>query len=74
MAVSDWGMCNMCQWWQLDREASMADTTMGIGIEDAPQPFRLRVSGNSGCQCYIPGEPTHAAGSSTASPTAEPQR
>ena len=45
MAVSDWGMCNMCQWWQLDREARMADTMMGIGIEDAPQPFRLRVSG-----------------------------
>ena len=30
----------------------MADTTMGIGIEEAPQPFRLRVSGNSGCNCY----------------------
>ena len=52
----------------------MADTAMGIGIEEAPQPFRLRVSGKSGCQCYIPGERAHAAGSSTASPTAEPQR
>jgi hypothetical protein len=73
-AVSDWGMCNMCQWWQLDREARMADIALGTGIEEAPQPFRLRVSGKSGCQCDIPGERTHAAGSSTASPTAEPQR
>jgi hypothetical protein len=74
MAASDWGMCKACQWWQIDPEAHMANTTMGLCIEDARQPFRLRVSGNSGCTHYTPGEPTHAVGSSAAPPTAEPQR
>jgi hypothetical protein len=74
MAASEWGMCKDCQWWQIDPEANIANTTMGLCIEDALQPFRLRVSGNSGCMHYTPGEPTHAAGSSAAPPTAEPQR
>ena len=74
MAASDWGMCKECQWWQIDPEAKAANTTMGVCIEDALQPFRLRVSGNSGCNHYTPGEPTHAAGSSAAPPTAAPQR
>ena len=74
MAASDWGMCKDCQWWQIDPEANIANTTMGLCIEDALQPFRLRVSGNSGCHHYTPGKPTHAAGSSAAPPTAEPQR
>jgi hypothetical protein len=74
MAASDWGMCKECQWWQIDPEANSANTTMGLCIEDALRPFRLRVSGNSGCTHYTPGEPIHAAGSSAAPPTAEPQR
>jgi hypothetical protein len=74
MGASNWGMCKECQWWQIDPEAKMANTTMGLCIEDALQPFRLRVSGNSGCTHYTPGEPTHAAGSSAAPPTAAPQR
>jgi hypothetical protein len=74
MAASDWGMCKECQWWQIDPEAKIANTTMGVCIEEALQPFRLRVSGNSGCQHYTPGEPAHAAGSRAAPPTAEPQR
>jgi hypothetical protein len=74
MAASDWGMCKECQWWQIELEANIANTTMGLCIEDALQPFRLRVSGNSGCTHYMPGEPTHAAGSSAAPPTAAPQR
>jgi hypothetical protein len=74
MAASDWGMCRDCQWWQIDPGANIANTTMGVCIEDALQPFRLRVSGNSGCTHYTPGEPTHAAGSSAAPPTAAPQR
>ena len=74
MAASDWGMCKDCQWWQIDPEAKMANTTMGLCIEEALQPFRLRVSGNSGCNHYTPGKPTHAAGSSAAPPTAAPQR
>jgi hypothetical protein len=74
MAGSDWGMCKDCQWWQIDPEAHVANTTMGVCIEDALQPFRLRVSGNSGCHHYTPGQPTHAVGSSAAPPTAAPQR
>ena len=74
MAVSDWGLCKECQWWQIDPEASITNTTMGLCIEAALQPFRLRVSGNSGCHHHTPGQPTHAAGSSAAPPTAEPQR
>ena len=52
----------------------MANSTMGVCIEAALQPFRLRVSGNSRCHHFSPGQPTHAAGSSAAPPTAEPQR
>jgi hypothetical protein len=74
MAASDWGMCKECQWWQIDPEARMVNTTMGLCIEEALQPLRLRVSGNSGCNRFTPGKPTHAAGSSAAPPTAEPRR
>src|SRR5918996_1622780 len=37
MAGSDWGMCKDCQWWQIDPEANVANTTMGLCIEDAGQ-------------------------------------
>jgi hypothetical protein len=74
MAASEWGMCKNCQWWQMDPEARIANNTMGMCIEEALQPFRLRVSGNSGCNRYTPGKPARAAGSSAAPPTAEPQR
>jgi hypothetical protein len=47
---------------------------MGLCTEEDLPPFRLRVSGNSGCNHYSPGEPAQAAGSSAAPPTAEPQR
>jgi hypothetical protein len=74
MAASDWGMRQECQWWQIDPGANIADHTMGVCTEKALQPFRLRVSGTSGCNHYTPGESTHAAGSSAAPPTAAPQR
>jgi hypothetical protein len=74
MAESDWGLCKECQWWQIEPEAQIADNTMGLCTEEALQPFLLRVSGISGCNHYTPGEPTRAAGSSAAPPTAEPQR
>ena len=48
VAISDWGLCKDCQWWQIDPEATMTNTTMGVCIEAALQPFRLRVSGTSG--------------------------
>ena len=74
MTASNWGMCKQCQWWQIEPEASSSDTTMGVCTEHALQPFRLRVSGNSGCTRYTPGKPTHAAGSSAAPPIAAPRR
>ena len=74
MAAADWGMCKDCQWWQIDPGANIADDTMGLCTEEELQPFRLRVSGHSGCNHYTPGEPAHAAGSSAAPPTAEPRR
>jgi hypothetical protein len=74
MAASDWGVCQACQWWQIEPTASLADTTMGVCIEERLQPFRLRVAGNSGCNRYTPGQPARAAGSGAAPPTAEPSR
>jgi hypothetical protein len=74
MAASHWGLCQECHWWQIDPKAHVANTTMGVCIEEALQPFRLRVAGNSGCHHFTPGQPIHAAGSSAAPPTAEPRR
>jgi hypothetical protein len=68
MAASDWGLCKECGWWQIDPGAAPADNTMGVCTEEALQPFRLRVSGNSGCNHFESGEPTQAAGSSAAPP------
>jgi hypothetical protein len=74
MAESDWGLCKDCKWWQIEPKARVADTTLGLCIDEELQPFRLRVSGNSGCNRFMPGEPARAAGSAAAPPTAAPQR
>jgi hypothetical protein len=47
---------------------------MGLCIEEDLQRFRLRVSGNSGCNKFKPGKVAHAAGSSSAPPVAEATR
>jgi len=49
MTESDWGLCKDCKWWQIELQANIANTTMGLCIEESLQPFRLRVSGSSGC-------------------------
>ena len=46
---------------------------MGLCIDEKLQPFRIRVSGNSGCNRFIEGKSPHAKGSSAAPPTAKPQ-
>jgi hypothetical protein len=74
MTTSNWGLCKDCEWWQTEPEVKLNNTTMGLCTEDDLQPFHLRVSGNSGCNHYSPGEPARAAGSSAAPPTAAPQR
>jgi hypothetical protein len=67
-----WGLCKTCEWWQIEPEAPAKDETLGLCIDWDIQPFRMRVSGNSGCNHYNPGQPARAAGSSSAPPTAKP--
>jgi hypothetical protein len=74
MSTSNWGLCKHCEWWQTEPGARVSNNTMGLCTEEDLRPFRLRVSGASGCNHYSAGEPVRAAGSSAAPPTAEPQR
>jgi hypothetical protein len=74
MAESEWGPCKECKWWQLEPDAAIANTTMGLCIEEQLQRFRLRVSGNSGCNAFMPGKPAYAKGSADSPPTAKPTR
>ena len=69
-----WGLCKDCKWWQIEPDASIANATMGLCIEEKLQPVALRVSGNSGCNRFLPGKPAKAPGSSKAPPEAEPTR
>ena len=71
---SEWGLCKDCKWWQVEPQASLANTAMGLCIDEDLQPFRLRVSGNSGCNRFMAGKPARAKGSSAAPPTAAPTR
>lgn len=74
MAGPSWGLCRECKWWRVEPDAAVANTTMGLCAEEKFQPFRLRVSGNSGCNRNLPGKPSRTAGASAAPPTAEPAR
>src|SRR5262245_34465230 len=74
MGKSDWGLCKDCKWWQLEPDAGVENLTLGVCIEEKLQPFLLRVSGNSGCNRFLPGKPARAAGSAEAPPTAKPTR
>ena len=69
-----WGLCKDCKWWQIEPKAKVANTTMGLCIDEKLQSFLLRVSGNSGCNRYMPGKPAKAAGSGKAPPEAKPTR
>ncbi len=74
MAEREWGLCKDCKWWQIEPKATTENLTVGLCIEEKLQPYRLRVSGNSGCNCFMPGKPAHAKGSGEAPPRAEPTR
>jgi hypothetical protein len=74
MAKANWGLCKDCKWWQIEPGAKVANTTMGLCIDEDLQKFQLRVSGNSGCNRFMPGKPAHAKGSGAAPPTASPTR
>jgi hypothetical protein len=70
----EWGECKDCKWFEVEPGASVADTTMGLCIEESLQHLHLRVFGNSGCNSFIAGEVAYAKGSSAAPPTAKATR
>jgi hypothetical protein len=74
MTDSQWGECKGCKWWQIEPNATVANTTMGVCIEESLQRCRLRVSGNGGCNLFVPGKPARAEGSSVSPPLAAPTR
>ena len=69
-----WGLCKDCKWWQIEPKASIDDRTLGLCIDEDILKFRVRVSGDSGCNRFMKGEPARAAGSASAPPTAHATR
>lgn len=69
-----WGLCRSCKWWQIEPDAAIENTTLGLCIEERLQPFVLRISGNGGCNRFVEGTAVRAAGSSGKPPTADPRR
>ncbi len=74
MVDTDWGLCKDCKWWQIEPNAKVSKTTLGLCIEEKLQRFMLRVSGESGCNRYMEGDVARAKGSSKAPPVAAPTR
>jgi hypothetical protein len=74
MSHSEWGKCKDCKWFQIEPDAKVSNNTMGLCIEEDLQRFRLRVSGNSGCNRFMSGAVAHAEGSRNAPPTAAATR
>ncbi len=72
MSKKEWGLCKECKWWQVEPDDTISDRTMGLCIDEKLQPYLLRVSGNSGCNRFMPGKPATAKGSGEAPPTAKP--
>lgn len=71
---NEWGECKDCKWFQIEPGARVANTTMGLCIEESLLHLRLRVSGNSGCNCFVVGTVARAKGSGAAPPTAKATR
>jgi hypothetical protein len=65
-----WGLCKSCKWWQIEPGSTATNLTAGLCIDEKLQKFQLRVSGNSGCNRFMEGEPAHAKGSAEKPPTA----
>jgi hypothetical protein len=76
MAKKIWGLCKNCEWWQIEPKARVKNRTLGLCIDEKLYPFRLRVSGDSGCNRYMRMKdgPARSKGSSKAPPTAKPVR
>ncbi|MBW8307171.1 MAG: hypothetical protein K0M46_10180 [Thiobacillus sp.] len=71
---SNWGLCIMCMWGQIDPDATLASTTHGLCIEQSLQPYLRRVAGGCGWGLFVAGHPARAAGSGACPPTAKPMR
>lgn len=74
MPEKEWGECKDCKWFQIEPKTEPKNNTMGLCIEETIQSIRLRVSGNSGCNLFMPGKVAHAEGSSSAPPIAKATR
>jgi hypothetical protein len=74
MADNQWGKCKDCKWFQIEPDAKVTNDTMGLCSEENLQRFRLRVSGNSGCNHFVSGEVAHAEGAGCAPPAAAATR
>jgi hypothetical protein len=74
MSSENWGECKDCKWWQIEPDATAGNLTMGLCIDEELQPYRLRVSGNSGCTRFMPGKVARAKGSASAPPKAKATR
>jgi hypothetical protein len=74
MSESSWGLCRDCKWWQIEPNSRIDDSTLGLCIDEDLLAFRLRVSGDSGCNRFMAGEPARAVGSAAAPPTAAATR
>ena len=57
MKDAGWGLCKDCKWWQIEPSAAIENTTMGLCIDEKLLPFQLRVSGISGCNRFMGGDP-----------------
>lgn len=69
-----WGPCISCKWWQIELDAPVENLTIGYCIEEKLQPFRVRITGNGGCNRYVEGKPARGKGSREKPPTATPAR
>ena len=54
-----WGQCKSCKMWQIEPEAEVSETTMGVCIAEDLVEYQLRVSGGSGCNVYVSGKVKH---------------
>jgi hypothetical protein len=68
MASENWGECKGCRYFEVEPDASAQDNTMGLCIVHELEPYRLRVSGTSGCTLFEHGEVAHAEGASKSPP------
>ena len=53
----NWGLCKKCKWWQIEPEASIADRTTGLCIDEDLQRFKAEAKVVA--RLRQPAEPHH---------------